>query len=197
VRGVGRPLADGLDVAAGATHANLRRVLIVGSSNAGKTTLGDRLATRLGVPFFELDALHWDRDWTPVADEVFRARVEQALADAGDGWVIDGNYEGKLGDSLWRQADTAVFLDLPLSVLLYRTIRRTVVRSVRKVELYSGNREHLRYLVQKDSLIWFTLRHYTDKRARWSARIDDPAYSHLHKVRLTSGRDTNRWLQET
>jgi adenylate kinase family enzyme len=157
--------------------------------------LGGRLGELLGAPYFELDALHWDRDWTPVPDETFRTRVEQALADAGGRWVIDGNYEGKLGDSLWRQADTVVFLDLPLRVLLARTVRRTIVRSVRQIELYSGNRERLRYLVAKDSLIWFTLRHYKTKRERWRARIDDPTYAHLQLIRLTSARGVREWLQ--
>lgn len=170
-------------------------MLITGSSSAGKTTLGGRLSERLGVPFFELDALHWEPDWTPAADDVFRTRVEDALAGAGDGWVIDGNYEGKLGDSLWRQADTVVFLDLPLWVIVTRIVRRTVTRSVRKVELYSGNRERLRYLVTKDSLIWFTLRNYKRKRERWAARIGDPDYSHLELIRLTRGRAATAWLE--
>jgi hypothetical protein len=38
----------------------------------------------------ELDALFWGPDWTPVANEVFRSRVVEALA--ADRWGVDGGY---------------------------------------------------------------------------------------------------------
>lgn len=170
------------------------RILIVGSSNAGKTTLGGLLASKLGLPFVELDALHWGPNWTPVADSTFLDRVEESLAESLDGWVVDGNYEGKLGDALWRTADTVVFLDLRLPVLVGRIIRRTIVRSLRRTRLYSDNRERLRYLVNRESLIWFTIRYYKAKRERFSQRAGSPEYSHLELVRLRSGREVNRWV---
>ena len=66
------------------------------ASSCGKTTLGRELARRLEVPFVELDALHHGPGWTEATAEELRAKVEPIVA--GDAWVIDGGYWGKLGD---------------------------------------------------------------------------------------------------
>ena len=66
------------------------------------------------MPYVELDALHHGPNWTEATAEELRARVREAMDAAPDGWVIDGNYEAKLGDTLIGAADTIVWLDLPL-----------------------------------------------------------------------------------
>ena len=85
-----------------------RRIAVVGTSGSGKTTLAHRLAERLGIPHVELDALHWGPNWTPVAADLFRERVAQALS--GEAWVVDGNYS-RVRDIIWTRADTLVWLD--------------------------------------------------------------------------------------
>ena len=50
-----------------------------------------------------------------------RARVETAIAAAPDGWVIDGNYRSKLDDIVLAQADTLVWLELPMRISLVRS----------------------------------------------------------------------------
>src|SRR5207248_4287543 len=91
----------------------VRRVSVIGGSSTGKTTVSRELARRLGVPHVELDALHHDAAWQEAPAEVLRERVDAALAAAPDGWVVDGNYHGKLGRSVLERADTVVFLDMP------------------------------------------------------------------------------------
>jgi hypothetical protein len=85
-----------------------RRIVIAGVSGNGKTTLGRRLAQRLGVPFTELDALMHQPGWVPAETGTFRHEVE-AVMDASDGWVLDGMYQGQLGDLVLRRADTLVW----------------------------------------------------------------------------------------
>jgi len=68
----------------------VRRVcLIASASGNGKTTVGRALAERLGVPFYELDALHHGPNWTPASAEELRAKVEPIVAS--EGWVVDGS----------------------------------------------------------------------------------------------------------
>ena len=67
--------------------------------------------------------------------------------------MIDGNYESKLGDTVIGEADTIVWLDLPLPLKLRRVARRTHERIRDDVELWNGNKETWRNAVwTRDSL---------------------------------------------
>jgi adenylate kinase family enzyme len=155
----------------------VRRVAIVTSaSGCGGTTVGRRLARRLGVPFHELDALFWQPDWTEPDAEDFRARAAEIVAS--DSWVIDGSYQSWLGQLVLAEADIVVWLDLPLRVWLPRLLRRTVSRAIRGEELWAGNRESLRNsFASRDSLILFALRHHRRRRAAYPARGSPPTPS--------------------
>ena len=91
----------------------MQRVVVVGSSGSGKTTVAAALAQTLGVKHVEMDALHHGPNWTEASADELRAAATRELA-GHDGWIVDGNYSGKLGDFVLLQADTVVWLDLPL-----------------------------------------------------------------------------------
>ncbi|HZE29573.1 MAG TPA: shikimate kinase [Gaiellaceae bacterium] len=172
----------------------MKRVNVKGSSGSGKTTFGQELAERLGVPYVELDALHHGPNWSEPTDEEFRARVREAMAAAPDGWVIDGNYEAKLGDTLISAADTIVWLDLPLGLKLRRVARRTGTRIRDDVELWNGNKESWRNaLWGRDSLFAWLIRGHFRHRSTWPALYaDDPRF-----VRLRSVEEAREWLDST
>src|SRR5579872_6394422 len=129
-----------------------RRIVVVGSTAAGKTSLASDLSSRLGIPHIELDALHWEAGWAPAAAPAFRARVSQALA--GDAWVVDGNYSS-VRDLVWPRADTMVWLDYGLPLILWRLTRRTGHRLRTGHELWNGNRERFGTVFSRESLyVW-------------------------------------------
>jgi shikimate kinase len=143
----------------------MRRVNVVGVSGSGKTTFARELATRLGVPHVELDALHHGPDWAAATAEELRARVEAALAAAPDGWVVDGNYRQKLGDLVLARADTLVWLEPPLRVSLGRLARRSWRRWSRRETLWNDNRERLGDLVgPREGLFAWTVRSFVHHR---------------------------------
>src|SRR5688500_4629523 len=122
---------------------HVKRVAVIGTaSGCGKTTFGRRLASALGAPFVELDAIHWQAGWTPLDAADLRCRVEPLVRQAA--WVIDGSYRSKLGDLVLEGADTVVWLDLPRRVWLPRLVARTVRRVLTGEELWNGNHESLR-----------------------------------------------------
>jgi adenylate kinase family enzyme len=169
----------------------VKRVNVKGTSGSGKTTFGRELADRLGVPYVELDALHHGPNWAePTADE-FRARVRGAIDAAPEGWVIDGNYEAKLGETRVGAADTIVWLDLPLGLKLRRVARRTHTRIRDDVELWNGNKEAWRTaLWGRDSLFAWMIRGHFRHRREWPRLYgDDPRF-----VRLRSAAEARRWL---
>jgi len=66
---------------------------VIGNSCSGKSTLGERLARVLDVPFVELDAINWQLNWVGLNatdPEEFVRRIREATAD--DGWVVAGSY---------------------------------------------------------------------------------------------------------
>ena len=173
----------------------MRRAVIVGSTGSGKTTLARDLASRFGLTNVELDALHWDPDWTPAPREAFRARVAAALA-ASDRWVADGNYRA-VRDIVWGQADTLVWLDYPLLLLATRLAKRTVARVARREELWNGNREDWRsQFLSKDSLFCWLLKTYGSRRREYPRLLADPEYAHLEVRRFRWPAETAAWLND-
>jgi adenylate kinase family enzyme len=170
-------------------------VLVVGASGSGKTTVAAELATRLGVPHVELDALHHGPNWSEPDWDEFRARVLAAVE--AEGWVCDGMYESKLGTAVFERADTVVWLDLPIRVLLSRLWRRTRDRIANDVELWSGNKESWRNaFVGRESLFVWTVRRHGRLRRDLPGILAAPKLSHLDVVRLRSEEEeeVTRWL---
>ena len=172
----------------------MRRVNVKGTSGSGKTTFGQELARRLDVPFVELDALHHGPNWSEPTAEEFRERVQAAIDAAPDGWVIDGNYESKLGDTVIGAADTIVWLDLALGVKLRRLWRRTSHRIRHDVELWSGNKEQWRTALWGwESLFMWMVRGHFRHRRTWPQRYaGDPRF-----VRLRTVKEARSWLDST
>jgi adenylate kinase family enzyme len=169
----------------------VKRVNVKGTSGSGKSTFGVELARRLDVPYVELDALHHGPNWSEPTSEEFRARVREAMEAAPEGWVIDGNYEAKLGDLVLAAADRIVWLDLPFRVKARRLWRRTAKRIRDDVELWNGNKESWRgALWSRDSLFeWMVRTHFLHRR-EWPDRFaGDPRF-----VRLRSVAEARAWL---
>src|SRR5262245_50276342 len=98
----------------------MRKVVVVGNSGSGKSTLARALASRLGVAYIELDALHHGPGWT--RRPTFVADVDAATL--GSEWVVDGNYAA-VRELLWSRADTIVWLDLSRWLTEWRVVRRS------------------------------------------------------------------------
>ena len=173
------------------THVG-QRTVVVGTTGSGKTTVARQLAQRLGYPYVELDALFWGPNWTPVPFNVFRERTAQALS--GDAWTVGGNYSAAR-DIVWGRADTLVWLDYPLPLIMWQLFRRTIRRIVTREVLWSGNRETFRgQFLSRDSLFVWALNSHARYRRQYAAALASPEYAHLAVVRLRSRRETREWL---
>lgn len=171
-----------------------RRFTVVGTSGSGKTTVASHIAQRLGIPHVELDALHWEPGWAEAPLAVFRERVAQALA--GDAWAVDGNYS-KVRDIIWSRADTVVWLDYALRVIMWQLVQRTFRRIVTREELWGGNRESLsKALFSRDSILLWALQTYRRRREEYPALLNRPEHAHLAVVHLCSPRATRAWLSD-
>ena len=167
----------------------MKRVAVITSASGnGGTTFARELAARLGVPFHELDALFWRTDWTETPGDEFRALVEPIVAS--EAWVIDGSYQGRLGDLVLRNADLVVWLDLPMYVWLPRQLRRTFRRIVGRERLWNGNRETVRNaFLNRDGLLYWSLKWYRLRRRAYPEGL-----ARFRSVRLRSPGEVARFL---
>jgi beta-N-acetylhexosaminidase len=114
------------------------RVVVMGVSGCGKTTIGDLVARELGVPFLDGDSLHPVENvakmaaGTPLTDEdrwPWLATVGARLANAGDGGMVlaCSALRRSYRDAIRAQAPDTIFLHLHGSkeVLRARTEGRT------------------------------------------------------------------------
>jgi beta-N-acetylhexosaminidase len=99
------------------------RVIVMGVSGCGKTTIGDLVARELGVPFLDGDSLHPVENvakmaaGTPLTDEdrwPWLATVGAELANAGDGGMVlaCSALRRSYRDAIREQAPDTIFLHL-------------------------------------------------------------------------------------
>ena len=98
-----------------------RRALVIGSSGAGKSTFARKLAALKGYRIIHLDQLYWEPGWVIAEPNVYRARLQRALA--ADAWVMDGNNSSTFDLRLPR-ADAVIWIDRPRWVCFARVLRR-------------------------------------------------------------------------
>jgi adenylate kinase family enzyme len=119
----------------------MKRVLVIGSGGAGKSTFSRRLGARLGLEVIHLDVEHWRPGWVEPPKEEWRGTVEELCAR--ESWVMDGNYSGTLEPRL-AACDTVVFLDLPRVVCVWRVFKRWLLyRGVSRPDTAEGCHEQL------------------------------------------------------
>ncbi|MCG8419424.1 MAG: adenylate kinase [Proteobacteria bacterium] len=161
------------------------RVVIVGSSCAGKTTLARELATTLAHPHIELDALHWMPDWQERAVDEFRAVLAREIAAGA--WVLDGNYLSQAQDIVWPRATHVVWLNYSFPVVMKRALVRTVRRSLVREHLWSGNRESWRRsFMSRDSILLWVVTSFRDRRRTLRQLFDNPdLWPEIDHIELT------------
>lgn len=119
-----------------------RRIMIVGPTNAGKSTLAVAIGQKLGIPVRHVDLLRHapHTDWVQRPDDEFHALHAAAIAEPE--WVMDGNYTGIMPARL-RRATGIISLDDALWRRYWRYFRRTLHR--KRAGALEGNRDSIKW----------------------------------------------------
>jgi len=170
--------------------SNMARVVVIGTSCAGKTTFARSLARILIFPHIELDALHWLPNWMERPADDFRALTAQALTQ--DCWVTDGNYAN---DLIWSRATTVIWLNYSFPTVLWRALTRTLRRAVTREELFAGNRESLRMaFLSRESILWWVVTTFHRRRKHYRSLFDARTSSHLAYVEFRNPTEAQFFL---
>jgi adenylate kinase family enzyme len=73
----------------------MNRIVIIGNSGSGKTTVGDHLANDFALPHLDLDSLAWESPGVRRPLEESIAMIH-AFVDASQEWIVEGCYAGLL-----------------------------------------------------------------------------------------------------
>lgn len=171
----------------------MRRIVILGPTGSGKTTLGKKLSAVTGIPVTDLDDLNWLPDWKQRDIEEFYRLAEGATQ--GQSWIISGNYS-KVRGAIWPKADTFIWLDYPFLRVFCQLLSRSVMRVIDKRLVCNGNIETWRGLfLSKNSLILWLFQSYWRRRREYAEIFEtggnapDVAY-----IRLRSPKETEAFL---
>lgn len=173
-----------------------QRIVVVGATGCGKSTLAEQLALKLDLNFIELDALYWKAGWVGISDTEFREKVNAATLSSK--WVVAGNY-GVTRDIVWSRAEVLIWLDYPFFLIFVRLIRRIWIRSWTSELLWGSNREslwiHLK-LWSKDSLINWLFQTFWKRKRTYPVLFKQPEYLHLVILRFTKPKEMKDWFEK-
>ncbi|MBH8565262.1 DNA topology modulation protein [Nostoc sp. CENA67] len=100
----------------------MKKIMIIGSGGAGKSTLARELGSILGLEVIHLDTLYWNPGWVETPKPEWQSIIQDLTLR--ESWIMDGNYSGTL-DIRLAIADTVIFLDLKRLLCLWRVIKRS------------------------------------------------------------------------
>ena len=167
-----------------------RRIAVAGVSGTGKTTLCTELSGLLGCRRVELDSLYHGPGWVP--RESFLDDVKAHIAEPS--WALELQYR-QARPLIAERADTIVWLDYPTRTQMYRLVRRTLRRRVKREELWNGNVEPPLWTVftDQDHIVRFAWR--TRNKLKPVIPTLERRFPGLHVVRLTHPAQAYVWTR--
>jgi adenylate kinase family enzyme len=172
-----------------------KRLVVIGVTSSGKSTLAEKIAKRFELNYIELDALNWEPNWQAAPLEVFRSRVE--MATQAEKWIMAGNYH-TVRDLIWPKAEAILWLDYPLLTVLWQLTQRSFTRWWTQELLWGTNREpfwtHFKFW-STDSLYHWLFKTYWRRKREYPMLLSQPEHQHLKLIRFQRPREADAWLE--
>jgi len=170
----------------------MRRIVVVGASCSGKTTLAESIAQRLSLPHFDIDSIVWGPNWSLPSRENLLAQVKSLIQP--EAWVIDGVFP-EHRDLVWAQADTIIWLNYSMTLVFSRALRRTLKRCMTREQLGRHNVETWQrtFFSSRSQLLW-VIHSWRKRRRDYPKIFRRPENRHLRVLQFLSPRQTEAWL---
>lgn len=167
------------------------KIIVLGSSCSGKTTLGKKLAAIKQAKPIDLDDLNWLPGWKNCSTEDLLKKIEKEIWGE-DRWIISGNYRNTHPLTM-PQATCVIWLDFPLRIILWRMVKRTLTRIITKEEVCNGNYETIYgAFLDEENLFSYTINTYKDRKKQFLMLGEQ--YPHLEIIRLQSPKELTQFL---
>ena len=96
----------------------MNRIVVLGPSGTGKTTICRILGEKLGLNVLHLDSIYWKKNWENISKEEFDDFMKDFFRK-NRLWAVDGNYTNNRHLKYRLDlADTIILLDFGLQVSL-------------------------------------------------------------------------------
>jgi adenylate kinase family enzyme len=139
----------------------MKKVAVFGNTGGGKSTLSKRLSEITGLPLYILDKIQFLPGGTEVPKSEYKRNHEEILVT--DQWIIDGF--GCM-ETLWQrleEADTLVYIDLPLYLHGWWVTKRMVMGYFKPPSGWPENSPILMSSFVSYRTLWLCHKHLTPK----------------------------------
>ncbi len=161
----------------------MKRIIVIGSPGAGKTTFSKTLAEKLKLPLVHLDHLYYKPDWVQIDKSEFDKLLQVELEKPA--WIMDGNYNRTIPHRM-KYADTVICLDYGRWICAWRAIKRCFINPIDQAE---GCPQKLDFQFLK-YILW-------DHYIRNSQKILDFTNENkgvVNAIHLKTQKETDAWL---
>ena len=108
------------------------RIVILGNTAGGKSTLARHLSKNRGMEHIEIDRLFWQPDWSMTPSDIYERKHAEVIQT--EDWIIDGG--GGLPSIRARvdRANEIILIDLLLWVYFWRAAERQIAWATGMIE---------------------------------------------------------------
>ncbi len=171
-----------------------KKIIVVGTSCAGKTSFAKKFSLYSSITHFDLDDLHWLPNWVEREDKYFLQDVSQNILTL-QSWLVSGNYLSLTKDSLWKEADTIIWLNYNLPTVLWRYIKRSYKRVILKEPCCNGNYETFRHaFFSSESMLLWILKTY-NKRKEMFKILQNGTFAHKNWIEFNYPKEANSFIK--
>lgn len=150
---------------------NYQRIMVIGPSSSGKSTLAAKISASKKLPLLHLDQIahkpntNWER--TPI-DEFVKKHDKFVQQDS---WIVEGNYSVCMPQRL-NKAEVVIWCDPSLFGCIWRYLKRSWKNEKGRVGQLENAQSEFSW-----ALILYTLKNYPKNRLKYQEFIS--AYPHL------------------
>lgn len=162
------------------------KILIIGGSGVGKTTLSNKLSKIYDLPITHIDALHHTANWE-VRDEKERDNIIKETVKK-EKWIFDGTYTKTLEERA-KETDLIIWLDYSTFAQIRGILKRFIQNRGKERPEIPGCKERM----NKDFFMK-TLQYRKEKRPKVVKILENGDKEKI--LRFTKQYKLNKWVRK-